>query len=197
VPERLSEFQYLNLYEKEAGKKLLETIQAGMERRGVTVALPPNLPAFSIGNSQVPRDVFPEQAATVPGQALTGSLRVVCADDSEITRQGLANILDAQSDISVVSAVGELERVTDQVVRHGAHLLILDLKWGQDFRAGLDIIPTVKRAAPWIKILAITAYDRLAPEAVAAGVDAAVGKDIPRQGLLEKIRTLAQGVPPT
>jgi CheY-like chemotaxis protein len=194
VPDRLSEFQYLDLFEDGAGEKLLMAIQEGMKRREVAVSLAPNLAASSSSSSVVFRNTFPQQAATTLGQGLEANLRVVCADDSDITRQGLANILDTQSDMSVVSSIGELEHVAEAVVQHHAQLLVLDLKWGQDFRAGLDIIPTVKRAAPWTKILAITAYDRLAPEAVAAGVDAAVGKDIPRQKLLEKIRNLAQGV---
>jgi CheY-like chemotaxis protein len=169
VPERLSEFQYLDLFVLGAEKALLKAIEVGTERRE-----------------------GPSVSSSKPGQDSEGVLRVVCADDSDIALQGLFDILNAQPDIRIVASVGELDSVTDVVVKHRAQLLILDLKWGTNYRAGLDLIPTVKQAAPRTKILALSAYDGLALEAVAAGVDAAVGKEIPRIELVEQIRTLAQ-----
>jgi CheY-like chemotaxis protein len=172
VPEPLHDLQHLDLFALGAEKELLKAIQVGTERRQGS-------------NARTPK----------PDPGSKESVRVVCADDSDIARQGLINILDAQPDIRVVSSVGELDSVTDAVVKHRAQLLLLDLKWGRDFRAGLDLIPTVKQAAPDCKILALTAYEGLALEAVVAGVDAAVEKGIPRTELVFKIRILVQETP--
>ena len=119
-------------------------------------------------------------------------IRIVCADDTDIALEGLARILGTQSDMEIVSEVKELDNVAEAVVRGAVQVLILDLKWGSSYRAGIDVISTVRRAAPWVKVLAITNYDQLALEAVKTGAHAVVSKGISKEELLNKIRDLVQ-----
>lgn len=119
-------------------------------------------------------------------------IRVVCADDNDFVREGMARIMESQADIECVAQAGEAGDVITAVLEHRPHVLVLDLRWGNDFGAGFNILRTVRRDAPSVKILAITAYELLATHAVHEDADAVVDKDIPRNELLNKIRELVQ-----
>lgn len=115
--------------------------------------------------------------------------RVLIADDHLAERQGIARILNSAEGIEVVGQVGQIESVLDEVRRSRPDVVLMDLKWGDDERAGVAATAQIKRLYyPGIRVVAISVYDHLIPEALKAGADAALSKGFSGEELLQTIK---------
>ena len=88
----------------------------------------------------------------VPPQA--SPLNVLVVDDELNIRKALSACLEVEN--HRVVAVGSAEEATNAAARRSFDLGFVDLFLGKD--AGLDLIPRLLAASPWMKIVAITAY---------------------------------------
>lgn len=119
-------------------------------------------------------------------------IKVAVADDTQIAREGMRTLLGTADDIVVITDdVQNVQEVPNLVLNHEPDILILDLKWFGDKFAGASAIREIRTFNAKTKIIAITAYEDLIDDARSEGADAAVMKDISREGLLKLIRTLA------
>lgn len=121
---------------------------------------------------------------------MSDKIRVLIADDHEISRDGMRHILETGSDMQVVGEAGAINDAIWQVHRLRPDILLLDLKWFQDEKAGLDAIRRLRLEVPETRIIAITVVDYLVEPAREAGAHAAVTKDIHRRELLDEIRSV-------
>lgn len=121
---------------------------------------------------------------------MSDMIRVLIADDHEISRDGMRHILETGSDMQVVGEAGAINDAIWQVHRLRPDILLLDLKWFQDEKAGLDAIRRLRLEVPETRIIAITVVDYLVEPAREAGAHAAVTKDIHRRELLDEIRSV-------
>ena len=85
---------------------------------------------------------------------MTSPLNVLVVDDELNIRKALAACLEA--DGHKVIAVGSADDATQAVARRSFDLAFVDLVIGKD--SGLDLIPVLLAAAPWMKIVVITAF---------------------------------------
>ena len=114
--------------------------------------------------------------------------RVLIADDQLAERQGIARVLSSAEDIEVIGQVGEIDLVVDEIRRTRPDVVLMDLKWNEDEEAGIKATAQIKQLLPGIRVIAISVYDHLIPEALKAGADAALAKGFSREELLQTIR---------
>lgn len=119
--------------------------------------------------------------------------RVFLVDDHEIVRRGVAELINAETDLTVV---GEASTVRQALVRIAAttpDVAVLDVRLPDG--SGIDLCREVRSAHPQVACLMLTAYDddEASYTAVLAGAAGYVLKDIRGQGLLESIRRVANG----
>ena len=106
--------------------------------------------------------------------------RVLIADDHLAERQGIARVLSSAEDIEVIGQVGEIDLVVDEIRRTRPDAVLMDLKWNEDEEAGIKATTQIKQLLPGIRVIAISVYDHLIPEALKAGADAALAKGFSR-----------------
>lgn len=120
-------------------------------------------------------------------------MRILIADDHELTRAGLRAVIDRETDLEVVA---EAETGEDAVLRcsqGGIDLAILDIRFGPGM-TGLEAARQVL-AAGWARVLLLTLHDtaEYVRSAVSAGVTGYVLKDAGRDDLLHAIRAVGEG----
>ena len=121
-------------------------------------------------------------------------IRVLIADDDPIYREGLRATL---RDVECIKVVGEAVVAPECLPLAqdlGADVVILDLKWGGDKRAGFAILTHLKDQLPKVSVAAVSAIDELLAEARQYGADWVSQKNFDRQDLLAAIPALAKGV---
>lgn len=82
------------------------------------------------------------------------SLKVLVVDDEANVRRTLALCLEAEG--HHVVAVSNVQDALREAARRSFDAAFVDLRLGAD--SGLDVIPPLLAAAPWLKIVVITAY---------------------------------------
>ena len=117
-------------------------------------------------------------------------ITVLLADDTLIAREGWKAILEPQDDIVVVGEATRAQEVLRKVMEHKPQIILMDLKWFGDTTAGWTTIQEIKHHVPETKIIAVTAYEQLIPDARRAGADAALTKTFTGDDLLGLIREL-------
>jgi two-component system, NtrC family, response regulator AlgB len=85
---------------------------------------------------------------------MTPSLAILIVDDEPNIRKTLAMALEAEG--NGVVAVGNSQDALAAASRHFFDMALVDLRLGTE--SGLELIPRLKAACPWMKIAVITAY---------------------------------------
>ena len=131
---------------------------------------------------------------------MANTIKILIADDTDIAREGLQRILAAEDDMEIVGECATLHETIRKVHELHPNILILDLKWFSDESAGVEAIRRLRLEMPETKVVAITVYPHLIPQARAAGAMAALNKEVPKAQLIEEIRsvyTVSRPVPST
>lgn len=120
-------------------------------------------------------------------------IRIMIADDHPIVREGLRALLKTQRDMEVVAEADNGTRAVEQYCSIEPDLLLLDLRLPE--MDGFAVIRAILVRKPDAKIIVVTSYgsDHDIYAALEAGAHAYLLKDIPRQQLLECIRTVNEG----
>lgn len=128
---------------------------------------------------------------TDPGGGRT--IRVVVADDQELVRSGLAMILAAQPDISVVGEAADGLQAVAMARRTAPDVVLMDVRMpGLD---GVSATREVVAARPDARVLVLTTFDvdDYVIGALRAGASGFLLKDTPRAGLVAAVRAVAAG----
>jgi len=98
---------------------------------------------------------------------MEAKLRILIVDDEANIRKTLGIYLEGEG--HCVKAVSNAKDALNEISTEVFDLVFLDLRLGQT--NGLDLIPDIKTAAPWTKIVVITAYASIdtAVEAIRKG----------------------------
>lgn len=124
---------------------------------------------------------------------MTGSLRVILVDDQAMVRAGLALILGAEPDISVVAECDDGSGVLAAVRAHRPDLVLMDVRMPR--MDGPEATRRLREASDSPPVLALTTFDDdpVLWGALSAGAAGFVLKDSPAEDLIAAVRTVAAG----
>ena len=120
-------------------------------------------------------------------------IRIVIADDHAILRQGVRQILLAQSDMDVVGEAANYSEVMQQVRREECDVLLLDI--AMPGKNGIDTLKQVKQEYPKLSVLILSMYpeDQYAIRALKAGASGYLTKVTAADQLVQAIRQVTRG----
>lgn len=120
-------------------------------------------------------------------------ISVFLLDDHEIVRTGIADIVNAEPDLTVVGEAATVHQAFGRISATMPDVAVLDVRLPDG--SGIDLCRDIRSAHPEVHCLMLTAYDddEAVYAAVLAGAAGYVLKNIRGQGLLESIRRAAGG----
>jgi DNA-binding NarL/FixJ family response regulator len=129
----------------------------------------------------------------VTGPEDGGRIRVLVADDQDLVRSGLAMILAAQPDISVVGEAADGLQAVALARRTAPDVVLMDVRM-----PGLDGVAATREviaARPGTRVLVLTTFDvdDYVIGALRAGASGFLLKNTPRASLLAAVRAVAAG----
>ena len=122
-----------------------------------------------------------------------GPIRLLCVDDHEIFRQGIATIVSRHPDLTVVAFAENGLVAENEYRRHRPDVTLMDLRmpgWG-----GLEVIRRIRAEDPDARIIVLSMYegDEDIRRAMDAGAAAYLLKDTLSERLVETIRSVFAG----
>jgi len=126
-----------------------------------------------------------------------GKVRVILADDHPVVRDGLAAIINLQSDMEVVAEAGDGEQAIALYEQHRPDVMVLDLRMPRC--DGATVVHRVLERHPHARLLVITTYDGDEDifRCLSQGAKGYLLKDAPRQEILSAIRAVSEDRPYT
>ena len=120
-------------------------------------------------------------------------IRVFLADDHQILREGLKQLLLAAGDVDVVGEAGDGHGVVQQVRLLEIDVLLLDLS--MPGKSGMELIKQVKSEKPRLRILVLSMHEehQYAVRALRAGASGYLTKESASSQLVAAIRKVAGG----
>lgn len=127
----------------------------------------------------------------------TRKIRVVLADDHPVVRNGLAAIVDQQTDMEVVGEAGDGDEAITLFTRLQPDVMVLDLRMPK--RDGVAVVQQVMELNPKARLLIMTTYDGDEDifRCLTQGAKGYLLKDAPRQEILSAIRAVSEDRPYT
>jgi len=120
-------------------------------------------------------------------------IRVGLADDQALVREGIARLIDMAETTSVAWQVENGDAALRQLRADPVDVLVCDIRMpGLD---GITLLRRLRGAADPLPVLMLTTFDdhRLFLDALSAGANGFLLKDVSFEKLIEAIRTLADG----
>jgi len=119
--------------------------------------------------------------------------RVMIVDDHPIMRHGLAQLIDAQSELEVCSWAGTASEALAAMEENEPELALLDISLPD--RNGLELLKDFRALYPEVKVLMISMHDEslYAERALRAGARGYIMKEEAADKLIEAIRTVLDG----
>lgn len=120
-------------------------------------------------------------------------IRILLADDHPSLRAGLASILNAQPDLTVVAEAGSGNESLSKAALVKPDLFIVDLRMPDG--DGIETIRKLVETDPAAKILVMTTYDNEEDifKALEAGARGYILKDTTREEIIEAVRQTHSG----
>lgn len=120
-------------------------------------------------------------------------IRVGIADDQELLREGLALIIDAQHDLTVVGHASDGVQAIQLARDKKPDILLMDLRMPR--LTGVDATRRITAEGLSTKILVLTMFDldHYVYAALQAGASGFLLKDAPRAALVQAIRSVVAG----
>lgn len=102
---------------------------------------------------------------------MTGTYRIILADDHVLFRQGLMKIMEGMPGLEVVGEAGDGAELVSLLNRQTCDMVILDLS--MPGIGGIEVLPEIKRINPQAKILVLTMHNdkEYLYRALSGGVD--------------------------
>jgi len=124
-------------------------------------------------------------------------IRVLCVDDHRIVREGIALIINQQSDMEVVATASSGEESVQMFRRHRPDVTLMDLQMGAMMN-GVEAIRRIRGEDVHAKVVVLTMYigDEDIHQALSAGAVAYLYKNTISDDLIRLIREVHSGQDP-
>jgi len=118
---------------------------------------------------------------------------IIIVDDHPLMREGLQQVISAESDLKVVAAASSVQEALALVEAEPPDLVITDVSL--QGRNGLELIKDLAATHPEVPVIVMSMHDELlyAERVLRAGGRGYVSKGAPPERLLEAIRTVLGG----
>ncbi len=119
--------------------------------------------------------------------------RIFLVEDHPIYREGLANFINEEPDLSVCGEADDVAGALDGLVQTQPHLVIIDLQLKAS--SGFDLIREIGSRWPAQRILVLSMYDEkhYADRVIKAGASGYAMKDKGPETVIEAIRSVLRG----
>ncbi|MCQ9181531.1 response regulator transcription factor [Streptomyces sp. IBSBF 2953] len=133
---------------------------------------------------------MPEQPRTFSEQ---NPIRVFLLDDHEVVRRGLADLLEAEPDISVIGDAGTVDHALARGPALRPDVAVLDVRLPDG--DGISVCRELRSQMPELACLMLTSFDdeEALLDAIMAGASGYVLKQIKGSDLVSAVRTVASG----
>jgi DNA-binding NarL/FixJ family response regulator len=120
-------------------------------------------------------------------------IRVMVVDDHPLMRVGVASIVNARSDMTVVAQAGTGEEAVTLFLKHKPDVTLMDLRLPG--MSGVDSIRSIRESHPRARFVVLTTYEGDADihRALEAGAQGYVIKGMPYQTLVEALQRVHTG----
>ncbi|MGO9931685.1 MAG: response regulator [Steroidobacteraceae bacterium] len=120
-------------------------------------------------------------------------IRIMAVDDHPLIRQGIARLVSAHPDLTLVAEAANGREAVQQYRAHRPDITLMDLQMPE--MSGLDALSTIRAEFPEARIIVLTTYagDVQAHRAVKAGSRAYLLKDTLHRELVDAIRAVHTG----
>jgi DNA-binding NarL/FixJ family response regulator len=120
-------------------------------------------------------------------------IRVLTVDDHPLLREGIAVLIDTQSDLQLIGEASNGREALEQFRNHRPDITLMDLQMPEV--SGIDAISAIRGEFPEARIIVLTTHagDFLVSRALKAGARAYLLKGSLRNELLETIRAVHTG----
>jgi DNA-binding NarL/FixJ family response regulator len=120
-------------------------------------------------------------------------VRVLIVDDHEVVRVGLRTLLSRAESIEVVGEADTAESALEQVNKLMPDVVLLDVRLGD--ANGFDVSREIQKLDREIRVLILTSFadDNTVVEAISAGADGYLLKEVNREALVSAIHKVAAG----
>lgn len=123
----------------------------------------------------------------------TATIRLLIVDDHEVVRVGLRTLLESAPGIEVIGDAGTVASAVEEAARTTPDVILLDVRLPDG--TGFDACRKIQEVSPHTRILILTSFadDDLIFQAISAGVDGYLLKEIDAPGLVQSITKVASG----
>ena len=125
------------------------------------------------------------------------TVRVFLLDDHELLRRGIRDLLSIEDDITVVGEAGTADEAIESIAAHQPDVALLDVRLHQaeDDRGGIEACREIRSNHPDVACIMLTsvAEEDALLASIMVGAAGYVAKQIKGDGLVNTIRTVAQG----
>lgn len=120
-------------------------------------------------------------------------VRVFILDDHAVVREGLAAIISRQQGMTVVGQAGKGREAIEMIDIDGPDVLIVDLRLPDT--TGIEVIRAIRQRRPQVRFIVLSVYagEEEIAEAIEAGAQAYLLKDVTPNELAHAIRTVMLG----
>jgi DNA-binding NarL/FixJ family response regulator len=125
--------------------------------------------------------------------ATPGRIRILCADDHPLVRDGIAFALLQEPDMELVADVRDGKAAIEAYRKHRPDVTLMDLQ--MPVMNGLEALSALREEFPDAKVIVLTTYsgDVQASKALRLGAASYLLKDMLRTDLVETIRSVHSG----